>query len=237
MADTPRTLDVWIVDRNMVYQKVPYTVVGDWLVEGRLLGTDRVRGAGTNEPWLPLSEHALLSSFIPKPDPKRADDTAEAYEPIDMEITVKKPGEAEDDDVDMIPLIDISMVLLVFFMMTASNLVTASPVLSPEARNTLAIDAAGSFTVNIKLEDNGKIDYYFGDNFQDPMTEQEMLRKVESVLKDPDVKNFKSKAVIKASATLPYEKVQQMTVALKRAGVKTIQAQVREKRGGGDETP
>ena len=47
MAEKRRFLDVWIVESNTVYREVPFTVVCDWLQQGRLLEGDHVRPSGT----------------------------------------------------------------------------------------------------------------------------------------------------------------------------------------------
>src|SRR5262249_4859943 len=60
----------------------------------------------------------------------------------------------EDDDVDMIPLIDISLVLLIFFMMTAS--VTSgivSPIPTPPAKHQLAAISKDMYWVGIDTRD------------------------------------------------------------------------------------
>jgi biopolymer transport protein ExbD len=141
----PKAFDVWFVVANTVYKGVPYSVVADWTQQGRLAGTDMVRPTGTEEPWLRLADHELLADYLPRPkakviekppqDPSRpaapAPTTAPAtaqpqtggapptqlVELPDPEPPPRRGRADEDDDVDMIPLIDISMVLLVFFIM------------------------------------------------------------------------------------------------------------------------
>jgi hypothetical protein len=53
-----RDLDVWIIQTNTVYRNVPYTVVTDWLQQGRLLGEDQLRYSGT-EKWATISTAPL----------------------------------------------------------------------------------------------------------------------------------------------------------------------------------
>src|SRR5437867_2605428 len=137
-ATDTRSLDVWITDRNMVYRGVPFTVVVDWIQEGRLLEADRVR-TNTSQAWQKLADNPLLNLYLTKAEEDRAEDAAEALERIELDFEPKKHEEAEDDDVDMIPLIDISMVLLVFFMMTAQDLLTATPIDTPKAKNVFAV--------------------------------------------------------------------------------------------------
>ncbi len=119
MADKKRLLDVWIVDLKMVYRDVPFAVVADWLQQGRLLGEDRVRPAG-GPAWHQVASLPAFAAFLPRVEPLRAEDQAEALEPVEADVTWRSPSESEEEDVDMIPLIDISLVLLIFFMMTAS---------------------------------------------------------------------------------------------------------------------
>ncbi len=119
MAKKPQTFDVWIVETNKVYAQVPYTVVTDWAQQGRLLAEDQIRPTGTEE-WHALSELAAFKPYLPTAEPHRAEDQAEALEPVQVEFSWRPRRDDSDDDVDMIPLIDISLVLLIFFMMTAT---------------------------------------------------------------------------------------------------------------------
>lgn len=146
MAAKPtRAFDVWFVTANTVYKAVPYNVVADWTQQGRLAPTDMVRPAGTEEAWTRVSEHDLLADFVPRantakrvvaPAPVAAAVATEGAPPASAEgeqVELPEPEEPpsksrfeDDDEVDMIPLIDISMVLLVFFI-----LVQAAGALAP----------------------------------------------------------------------------------------------------------
>jgi biopolymer transport protein ExbD len=119
MAEKRRFLDVWIVESNTVYREVPFLVVTDWIQQGRLLADDRVRPSGTAE-WYPIGGMPSFAAYMPKVQEHRAEDQAEALEPVQVDFTWKSAREDDDEDVDMIPLIDISLVLLIFFMMTAA---------------------------------------------------------------------------------------------------------------------
>jgi biopolymer transport protein ExbD len=134
VAKPPKAFDVWFVVANTVYKGVPYNVVADWAQHGRLAPTDMVRPAATNMAWATVAEHEFLSDYLPRPSAAKAVPTAaSAFEvvtaapagvasstaelPEPEELTYRRPPGQEDDEVDMIPLIDISMVLLVFFIM------------------------------------------------------------------------------------------------------------------------
>src|SRR5271165_6313377 len=135
MAATGENFDIWLVQTNTVYRDVPFTVVADWAQQGRILEEDQVRQSGT-QGWIPIGEHSTLRAYLTLAPysvqglPEAAadasgkapvDNVAKALEPIQLDISWKRPGDGEeDDDVDMIPLIDVSLVLLIFFMMTAT---------------------------------------------------------------------------------------------------------------------
>jgi hypothetical protein len=144
-----KKLDVWVVDSETVYREVPFTVVADWLQQGRLLGEDRVRLSGQQQ-WHNIAAVSALKPYLPGKEPPQASDRAEALEPVELGLHWKRPREEENEDVDMIPLIDISLVLLIFFMMTAS--VTSgmlSPIDTPPAKHQLAAIADGMWWVGI----------------------------------------------------------------------------------------
>ncbi|HTH47613.1 MAG TPA: biopolymer transporter ExbD [Candidatus Limnocylindria bacterium] len=133
MAKPPKAFDVWFVVANTVYKGVPYNVVADWVQQGRLAPTDMVRPAATNRVWATIAEHEFLSDYLPRPSAAKAVPAApplppepsasQSAEPPAAELpdpeslALRRPGGDDDDEVDMIPLIDISMVLLVFFIM------------------------------------------------------------------------------------------------------------------------
>lgn len=167
MAKPPKAYDVWYVTADTVYKGVPYNVVADWTRQGRLSPTDMVRPAGTEAAWARIEAEAFLIDYLPRKVAARAVpatfDAAKgapagvAADVPDPDPLPRKTREAEDDEVDMIPLIDISMVLLVFFIIIRASGALA-PVDVPEmkyagelsndpAAITINIDKADEFTV------------------------------------------------------------------------------------------
>lgn len=139
MTKPPKAFDVWLMTADTVYKGVPYQVVAGWVGEGRLGPADKVRPAGTAAPWAGVGESPLLADYLPRaapvadvavgpidPDPNRGAEPVEAPDPAEIDAVYRQTREEEDDEVDMIPLIDISMVLLVFFI-----IVSATGALSP----------------------------------------------------------------------------------------------------------
>src|SRR5271169_1752418 len=107
MAPKRRFLDVWIIENNTVYREVPFMVVTDWIQQGRLLADDRIRPSGTRD-WYPIGESPTFAPYMPKMEEHRAEDQAEALEPVQIDFTWQRRPADDDEDVDMIPLIDVS---------------------------------------------------------------------------------------------------------------------------------
>lgn len=114
--------DVWLVAANTVYKGVPYGVVSGWAGQGRIGANDKLRPAGSNEPWVLVSQVELIADYLAEEQSVSSGggDLAESLEPVEIDPAWPKSIDDDDDDVDMIPLIDISLVLLIFFMMTAA---------------------------------------------------------------------------------------------------------------------
>jgi biopolymer transport protein ExbD len=149
VPETRRLLDVWIVETNTAYRAVPFETVANWLQQGRLLAEDRVRPAGTQD-WFQIDSVRALHPYLPQSEPQRIDDRAEALEPVEAELSWRHPGEGDEDDPDMIPLIDITLVLLIFFMMTAAVATGMfAPIDTPAAEHQLTTIEKDSYTVAI----------------------------------------------------------------------------------------
>ena len=83
-----------------------------------------------------IGDTAAFATFLPRPDETKVGDTAEALEDVEMDVEFRSSDDEDDDEVDMIPLIDISLVLLIYFMMTATVSAEAHKVTLPESRNS-----------------------------------------------------------------------------------------------------
>jgi biopolymer transport protein ExbD len=175
--------DVWIQSTNTIYKGVPFGVVTDWAQQGRLAATDKLRNAGSTEAWVTASQHDLVADYLfvkvappstrhvspQAPSPQNASPEAavavlptkptEQYEPVEMDVGWGRRQEEEESDPDMIPLIDVSLVLLIFFMMTATVAVS-SPVQVPQMRNAADLRAdPQAFLIKIDKRPNGDIEY------------------------------------------------------------------------------
>ena len=155
--------DVWFLKANTVYKKVPYGVATGWAEQGRLSADDKVRPAGVTTQWVRVGDHPLLCDFLYAVPPAGASkDVSEQLHDVEMDVHWgPKDAGSEDEDVDMIPLIDISMVLLIFFMMTAT-VAAVSQVDIPGMKNASEIGKdANAVTIQIDKRSSGELVYAF----------------------------------------------------------------------------
>lgn len=180
MAEKRRFLDIWIVESNTVYKEVPFAVVTDWVQQGRLLEDDMFKPSGTKD-WIKIGGWGEFQPYFPKPEPNRTEDQSEALEAVHTDFTFKRPHDDEDDDVDMIPLIDVSLVLLVFFMLTATGANLAAFVKTPEVEYSDVVDDPSSFRIDID-NDNGRPLYSLGVGTKAAEESEKDLRNLGAVL-------------------------------------------------------
>jgi biopolymer transport protein ExbD len=238
---TQRQLDVWILEVNTVYRQVPFAVVTDWLQQGRLLPDDRVRLTGSQK-WHPIRVVPAFAPYVPRAAPLRADDTAEALEPVELGLDWRRPGEEDDDDVDMIPLIDISLVLLIFFMMTASvGGGILSGITTPQATHQLSQIAKGTYWVGIDTKSQGGAVekdeagrplpwYSFGKDTSQRVPPTRDLNEVLGALAKEvqPVEGAEVRVRIRAERSLPVEAVKGVTLELQG-----LEARLNRERGAG----
>lgn len=199
MAKPPKAFDVWFVTANTVYKAVPYNVVADWAQQGRLAPSDMVRPSGTKD-WTKVSEHELLVDYLPAPAVARSvpaanviaaevvDDSAPplAGEPVQLpepELGPIKSRFEDDDEVDMIPLIDISMVLLVFFILVQAAGALA-PVDVPEMRYAGELKAdPDAITITIEKLNTEDVYYSVRVGQTSPKPDHDQLKTPEAAIK------------------------------------------------------
>lgn len=236
MAKQPRGYDVWLTAANRVYRAVPYDVLTDWLQQGRVVPEDQIRTEAAGE-WRRVVDMPALATFLPRAEPDRPDDAAEAYEPVALPVVPRRRPDDEDDDVDMIPLIDISLVLLIFFMMTATVAVSGASIETPQVYNGTGITSDQAMVwVGIDRLENGQPVYSIGQGDRPPAADDEKLT-LPQVLERLDAR-LKQSALglpvrIAGNKRLPFGAVKALTAELERrkrpGGVTEIKAEVNEK--------
>jgi hypothetical protein len=158
------SFDVWLISTNTIYRSVPFGAITDWAQQGRLSPDDKVKDAGPGENWVRVADHSIVSDYLflnSNEEPAIPGKAHEELEPIEMDVGWKKRSDEGDDDPDLIPLIDISLVLLIFFMMTAT-VSNSSPFPNPEMANAANIsEDPEAFVVEINKNLNGDPMYSF----------------------------------------------------------------------------
>jgi len=217
MAEKRRFLDVWIVESNTVYKEVPFTVVADWIQQGRLLEDDMVKPSGTAQ-WLRLGGSPELAPYIPRPEPYHADDDAEALEPVHLDFAWKHPRDEEDDDVDMIPLIDVSLVLLIFFMLTATAVAFGGFIPTPGTQYGEVASNPEAIRIDIDWQDDKPV-YSLGvgdkpadEDHRNLETQTQLPVLLRSLLADVKVP---TEVVINAHKELPSKYARELRIALR----------------------
>jgi len=114
MLPDAKYYDVWIIKANQVIREIPAHTILQWIGERRLIVRDKIRPSGTAE-WFEVGQHPSLLYTLPQ---------KENIEPDDSEspVPIFQKHHMVDDDIDMIPLIDVSLVLLVYFLMSTSSM-------------------------------------------------------------------------------------------------------------------
>lgn len=220
MAEKRRFLDIWIVETNMAYREVPFTVVVDWVQQGRLLADDKVRPAGTKE-WFRLADTSTFAPYLPRSEPFRAEDRAEALEPIQADFTWKPRADDEDEDVDMIPLIDVSLVLLIFFIMTTTGAAMVSSIKTPDAVTEVQSTSDPTLIwigIDMDVEHNPVYSLGVGSNPPESNEDQGLMTLGQLLhrLDDKLAKTEKPEVIIRAHERLPSGVVLCLQVELER---------------------
>jgi biopolymer transport protein ExbD len=237
MTEKRRFLDVWIVESNTVYREVPFTVVSDWIQQARLLAYDMIRPSGTAD-WFKVGSSPEFAAYLPRTEPFRAEDQAEALEPVQIDFAWKAKPDDDEDDVDMIPLIDISLVLLIFFMMTSSVAVAAMRGDVPEVQYSELLGDPKMIWIGVERNNRGQPVYSIGQGETGAAKQDRELTQAQVLEKlDARLQNEQLDVRIIADKALPRKVVKDLTVELsrrqtfgeRRPGVVKIYAEVAEK--------
>jgi len=230
---SPTYWDVWLSDQNTVYTGVPYSVVCDWIVDGRLLPQDRGRPAGASGAvWTPLPRYEWFSPyFAAQAAPSGSDDVAEAHEAV--ELGFRRKHEEEEGEVDLVPLIDISMVLLIFFtMMRLMNAAqgaaqSRAAIPTPEAENGYVVEKADMITIGLNIDEKSQgLQYFINEEPVQPNTEEQMLYQLRLLL---EKRPGEPRVILRAHEALPTSTVKHILARLQEHGIKTIAGEVRDK--------
>ena len=120
-------------------------------------------------------------------------------------------------EINVVPYIDVTLVLLIIFMITAPLVQTGVDVDLPQA-DTATIDQENSPPVIVSIDKKG--DYFIDVGEQDdaPVSAKTLLVRVRAVLNNKP----KTQVYIRGDHTVNYGKVVTVMTALKNAGVPSV---------------
>ncbi|HEY1598389.1 MAG TPA: biopolymer transporter ExbD [Pirellulales bacterium] len=222
-----KQFQVRLVERDVVSPLVDFNKLTDWIQQGRISANDCVRAAGETD-WRVIQDVPEFATYLPHAAAVSADDEAEAYEAVDLGFGSSSHAE-EEEDPDMIPLIDISLVLLVFFMLTAAEMITASPVETPPATNARVIAEREPLNINVAFEASQP--QFFLDGGDERKFASAELADFLNHTAEKHPKGSVETTIIRAQAQVPYETIQALLAGLTSKGFDRIEAGVSDHQG------
>ncbi len=117
-------------------------------------------------------------------------------------------------EINVVPYIDVMLVLLIIFMVTAPLLTAGVQVELPNAPANPIPDEQEPFVVTVDV--NG--DYYFDSQTEEPTTAEEIQRRVRVVLE----RNQDIPFLVRGDGRVAYSEVIALMVLLQQAGVDSV---------------
>ncbi|MDP2902654.1 MAG: protein TolR [Methylovulum sp.] len=137
-----------------------------------------------------------------------------------MSYVSRKNGRRKPmSEINVVPYIDVTLVLLIIFMITTPMLQTGVDVDLPEAESkTVAAEGENNPPIVISIKESGE--YFIKFNYQDdaPIQPEEINAQVIAVLSNQP----KAQVLINADKGVDYGAVVTVMAALKNAGVPTV---------------
>ncbi len=120
-------------------------------------------------------------------------------------------------EINVVPYIDVTLVLLIIFMVTAPLLQTGVEVDLPQA-DTAAVDQGDDTPVIVSVDKQGLFYIDIGEQEDEPVTAEVLLYRVAAVLRNKP----ETQVYIRGDHTVPYGQVVSVMAALKNAGVPSV---------------
>jgi biopolymer transport protein TolR len=121
-------------------------------------------------------------------------------------------------EINVVPYIDVMLVLLIIFMVTAPLLTQGIKVELPKAGAEPIADSANQEPVIVSVDASGNLYINLGDNEDEPATAKEIVTRTRVVLKNrPD-----TPVLVKADRAVPYGNVVGAMVLLQQGGADSV---------------
>ena len=121
-------------------------------------------------------------------------------------------------EMNVVPYIDVMLVLLIIFMVTAPMLQTGVQVDLPSADASTLETGEGQEPITISVDDKGVITLEDGENTYAEITELELTSRMTGQLGDESLRAVN----IRADSNIAYREIMRVMVAAQKAGAKKI---------------
>ena len=120
-------------------------------------------------------------------------------------------------EINVVPYIDVTLVLLIIFMITAPLVQTGVDVDLPQA-DTAAVEQKNEPPIIISVDEHGLFYIDLGEQVDEPVSADVLLYRVAAVLRNKP----ETQVYIRGDHTVAYGKVVTVMAALKNAGVPSV---------------
>ncbi len=121
-------------------------------------------------------------------------------------------------EMNVVPYIDVMLVLLIIFMVTAPMMQTGVQVDLPDADASTLESGEGQEPITISVDDRGLITLEDGEKMFEGITESELTSRIVGQLGDKSLRAVN----IRADSNIAYKEIMRVMVAAQKAGAKKI---------------
>jgi len=121
-------------------------------------------------------------------------------------------------EMNVVPYIDVMLVLLIIFMVTAPMMQTGVQVDLPSADASTLETGEGQEPITISVDDQGSITLEDGENTYKDITESELTTHITGQLGEKSLRAVN----IRADSNIAYKQIMRVMVAAQKAGAKKI---------------
>jgi len=130
---------------------------------------------------------------------------------------VRRPRKKRMSEINVVPYIDVMLVLLVIFMITTPLLTEGVKVELPQA-DASPVDTKGEEPIVVSINKKGQYFLNLGKNTHKPIKNNELIKRVKTVLKRRTDKTV----YVKGDKKVEYGKVVIMMALLKKSGIEHV---------------
>jgi biopolymer transport protein ExbD len=207
-----RAMELKVVSLGRVYGPVPVDKLVQLAQQGRISAEDLVRPVGT-ETWYRADEVPALAASLLQPslvlstEGGPAVDLAADADSLRAILPVKKPG--EDLEMDMAPMIDVTFLLLIFFMLT-NSLANPSPMDVPTAVHGRGVTLEGQQLVLV----DGQGGYFLGESISEENRAASLESLIQEVRANADASRAPMDVIVNAHKKSNYLQIRELVEQL-----------------------